>query len=120
MKSTISSFIIMILLFPLTSGQTINIQTNEGTDSYDLSEIKDLTFDYTSPQAYLLSKISTLYPDNSFGLRFFPDLAVTVIHGRDGYPFRMFVVAGVSTYLFEGDSVQDITNVTEVLKASLN
>ena len=115
MKSIISSFIIIIVLFPLTAGQTINIQTNEGTDSYDLSEIADLTFEYTSPHAYLLSKITTLYPDGSFGLRFFPDLAITVIHERDGYPFRMFVVAGVSTYLFEGDSIENITNVTEVL-----
>ncbi len=71
--------------------------------------------DYFNIKADLISEISTLYPDNAFGLRFFPDLAVTVINSRNGYPFRMFVVAGVTTYLFEGDSINAITHVTQVL-----
>lgn len=64
-------------------------------------------------KAYLLSEITTLYPDRAFGLRYFPDLPVTVIRERDGYPFRMFVVAGNRTCLFEGNSIQTITDVID-------
>ena len=79
------------------------------------AENDQLAEDYYEIRADLTSEVQTLYPDQSFGLRFFPDLAVTVIKERAGYPFRMFVVAGISTYLFEGDSIQSITNVQEVL-----
>ena len=79
------------------------------------AENDHLKTDYYHINADLISERQTLYPDQAFGLRFFPDLAVTVINERPGYPFRMFVVAGISTYLFEGDSIQAISNVHEVL-----
>jgi hypothetical protein len=115
MKYSIGFFIVFIFLQSLAFGQTMTVETTKGTDTYDLSKIDSITFEYTSARAYLFSKISTLYADNAFGLRFFPDLAVARINASNEYPFRMIVVAGITTWLFEGDSLDGITKATQVL-----
>ena len=111
MKSRVRKYIMPVFMF-----HTIMIGLYSQPGGAAVNNLSDnILADYYPVRADFISEISTLYADESFGLRFFPDLAVTVIHEREGYPFRMFVVAGVETYLFEGDSILAITNVNKVL-----
>ena len=115
MKRFVQTFFLIAFMQGSAHAQTMIVKTSGASKSFDLSEIDSITFEYTAARAYLFSKLSTLYADNAFGLSYFPDMAVARLNASNEFPFRMIVVAGITSWLFEGDSLDGVTKATQVL-----
>jgi hypothetical protein len=62
---------------------------------------------------FKLGERETLLKDGEFGLRYFPDMCISVLEKSPQY--RIIIVAHVSTYLLEGNSIKQFTRCRKVL-----
>jgi hypothetical protein len=62
---------------------------------------------------FKLGERETLLKDKKFGLRYFPDMCISVLEKSPQY--RIIIVAHNSTYLLEGKSIKQFTKCTKVL-----
>lgn len=62
----------------------------------------------------LLGKPKALLSSDKLGLAYFPDMPVVAL-SAPGFPVRLLIVAGVSTYLMEGADIEHLTRARKVL-----